>query len=94
MEGIYFFKTRPSDSMKVVARHTRTEDLEILKEIYDLYQKVFVKKPYVSEKGIQNILDDLGRTESKAKALGAASIIDNRFLRELDESGFIDRLYS
>jgi NitT/TauT family transport system substrate-binding protein len=93
VEGIRFFKTQESESMRIVARHTRTGDQEILKEIYELYQRVFMKKPYVSAKGIQNILDDLGQTDPKAKGIRAQSMFDNRFLKELDESGFIDRLY-
>jgi NitT/TauT family transport system substrate-binding protein len=93
VEGIHFFKAREAESMKIVARYTRTEDQEILKEIYDIYQRVFVKRPYVSGKGIQNILDDLGQTDPKAKEIRAASMVESRFLKELDESGFIDRLY-
>ncbi len=93
VEVIHFFKAREAESMKIVARYTRTEDQEILKEIYEIYQRVFVKRPYVSEKGIQNILDDLGQTDPKAKEIRAASMVESRFLKELDESGFIDRLY-
>jgi NitT/TauT family transport system substrate-binding protein len=93
VEGIHFFKAHEAESMKIVARYTRTEEQETLKEIYELYQRVFLKKPYVLTRGVQNILDDLERTEPKAKGLSGSSMIENRFLKELDESGFIDRLY-
>lgn len=58
-----------------------------------ILNKVFLKKPYLLTRGAQNILDDLERTEPKAKGLSGSSMIENRFLKELDESGFIDRLY-
>ena len=93
IEGIHFFKTRPTESMKLVARYTRTEDREVLEEISDLYQKVFPMKPYVTVKGIQNILDDLAQTDAKAKGYRAQSMMDNSYLKQLDDSGFIDRLY-
>jgi NitT/TauT family transport system substrate-binding protein len=93
IEGIHFFKTRPSESMKLVARYTRTEDREVLQEIFDLYQKVFPMKPYVTVKGIQNILDDLAQTDAKAKGYRPQSMMDNSYLKQLNDSGFIDRLY-
>ncbi len=93
VEGIYFFKTQAAESMKILSRHTRTEDQEILGEIYDLYQKVFPKKPYVSAQGVQNILDDLVRGQAKGRETRAGAMIDNQFVKELDESGFIDSLY-
>ncbi len=93
VEGIYFFKTQAAQSMKILSRYTRTEDQEILREIYELYEKIFPKKPYVSVKGVQNILDDLAQSQLKAKDMRAAAMIDNQFVKELDESGFIDGLY-
>jgi NitT/TauT family transport system substrate-binding protein len=93
LEGICFFKTQAAESMKILSRYTRTQDQEILREIYELYQKIFPNKPYVSVKGVQNILDDLAQTQAKAREARAAAIIDNQFLKELDESGFIDGLY-
>ena len=79
--------------MKILSRYTRTEDQEIVREIYELYEKIFPKKPYVSVKGVQNILDDLAQSQLKAKDMRAAAMIDNQSVKELDESGFIDGLY-
>ena len=43
--------------------------------------------------GLKNILDPLAETDPKAKAAKPEDFVDMRFVKELDESGFIDELY-
>jgi hypothetical protein len=43
--------------------------------------------------GIKNILASLAETDPKAKAAKPEDFVDVRFIKELDESGFIDDLY-
>ena len=43
--------------------------------------------------GIKNILEPLAQTDPKAKAAKPEDFVDMRFIKELDESGFIDELY-
>ena len=40
------------------------------------------------------ILEAVAEKDPKAKAARAEDFADMRFVRELDESGFIDRLYT
>lgn len=93
VEGIHFFKTHASDSMKVVGKHLRIVNPEILQEIYKLYRKVFRAKPYVTQRGLESIVSGLAAPENKARNLRLDSMIEGRFLKNLDESGFIDSLY-
>ena len=43
--------------------------------------------------GIKNILEPLAQTDANAKAAKPEDFVDMRFIKELDESGFIDDLY-
>jgi hypothetical protein len=43
--------------------------------------------------GLKNILEPLAETDPKAKAAKPDDFVDIRFIKELDESGFIDELY-
>jgi hypothetical protein len=43
--------------------------------------------------GIKNILEPLAGTDPKAKAARPEDFVNMRFVKELDESGFIDDLY-
>jgi hypothetical protein len=49
--------------------------------------------PYPTEKGIQTFLDQLKAKNPKAAQAKPTDFIDNSFLKELEESGYIDRLY-
>ena len=50
-------------------------------------------KQYPTLEGIKNILEPLAQTDLKAKAAKPEDFVDMRFIKELDESGFIDELY-
>jgi hypothetical protein len=50
-------------------------------------------KQYPSLEGIKNILEPLASTDPKAKAAKPEDFVDIRFIKELDENGFIDDLY-
>src|SRR5215510_13144479 len=50
-------------------------------------------KQYPTLEGIKNILEPLVQTDPKAKAAKPEDFVDMRFIKELDESGFIDELY-
>jgi len=43
--------------------------------------------------GIRNILEPLAQTDPKAKAARPEDFVDMRFVKELEESGFVAELY-
>lgn len=94
VEGLHRLKTDKSFSLKVLAKYTRIADPEALEETYQHYAiKVMPRVPYPTTKGIQTVLDEIGTRNAKAKALTPSSLIDVSFLTELEQSGFIKRLY-
>ncbi|HSF59573.1 MAG TPA: LysM peptidoglycan-binding domain-containing protein, partial [Candidatus Binatia bacterium] len=50
-------------------------------------------RPYPTLRGIQVILQELGAKDPKAKAARPEQFVEMSFLKELDASGAIDRLY-
>jgi ABC-type nitrate/sulfonate/bicarbonate transport system substrate-binding protein len=52
------------------------------------------RKPYPSLEGMRNIQRLMKVHNPKAESVRVEDLVDQRFLRKLDESGFIDRLYS
>ncbi|MGH7871335.1 MAG: ABC transporter substrate-binding protein [Candidatus Binatia bacterium] len=94
VEGLYRFKTDKSFSTKVIGQYTRITDAEALEETYQHYAvKVMPKVPYPTTKGIQMVSDEIGTRAPKAKTLAPESFIDVSYLKELEQSGFIKRLY-
>jgi hypothetical protein len=52
------------------------------------------RKPFASLEGMRNLQRLLKARNPKIGELKVEDIIDNRIMRKLDESGFIDKLYA
>ena len=94
VEGIHYYKTHRKESLAILAKYLKTRDTEALNEIYDELGRTLVPmKPYPTVKGIDVILQELRGQEPKARTAQPEQFIDLTFIKELDSSGFIDRLY-
>ena len=52
------------------------------------------RKPFASLEGMRNVQRLLKSRNPKVGEVKAEDVIDNRLMRKLDESGFIDRAYA
>jgi NitT/TauT family transport system substrate-binding protein len=94
VEGLHRFKTDKSFSAKVIGKYSRITEPDALEETYQHYAvKVMPRVPYPTIKGIQMVLDEIGTRTPKAKSLAPESVIDVSYLKELEQSGFIKKLY-
>jgi NitT/TauT family transport system substrate-binding protein len=94
VEGIHFYKTRKKESMDIIARYMRINDMEAVGATYDYFaNKIVPKKPYPSVKGIKALLDLAAKERPEAARLSPERFVNISLLKELDDSGFIDRLY-
>ncbi len=94
IDGIHFYKTNKEASLKTIAKLMKIDDQEALEDAYNRYAvKYMARAPYPSVKGIQVILTDLAKSHPNAKSAYPASFVEIHFLRELEESGYIARLY-
>ena len=50
--------------------------------------------PVVKPEAVQAILDEVAPTDLRAKKVKPQELIDNRFLEEMDRSGFFDQLWA
>jgi NitT/TauT family transport system substrate-binding protein len=94
VEGIHYYKTNRQESLTVLAKYLKTNNTEALKEIHaDIGLALVPAKPYPTLKGIDAILREVGGREPEAKTARPEQFVDLSFVKELDNSGFIDRLY-
>ncbi len=94
VEGIHYYKTHPKESMAILQKYLKTDDPEALKETYEAIGLTLVpEKPYPTLRGIQMILGELTGKEPKAQTAKPEQFVDVSFMKELDTSGFIDKLY-
>ena len=82
------------EALDILARYTRQDEREALNATYDFYvPRFFPRAPYVTPAGITTIIEAIRDTEPRATEVNPEELYDNQFVRELDESGFIRRLY-
>jgi NitT/TauT family transport system substrate-binding protein len=95
IEAVHRIKTDRETGLKVLAKYLASTDKEILEMTYDDIRSddKLAPKQYPTLEGIKNILDPLAENDPKAKAAKPEDFVDMRFIKELDESGFIDELY-
>src|SRR5207302_10093774 len=95
VEAVHRIKTDRETGIKILAKYLSLPDKEILERTYDLTSAddKLPPKQYPTLEGIKNILEPLAEKDPKAKAAKPEDFVDMRFIKELDESGFIDELY-
>lgn len=95
VEAIHHLKTRKPESLAVIARYMKLTDVEALEESYEFFAgKMLPRKPYPTLPGIQLVLEEIALKIPQARDLPPERAVDLSFMRELDESGFIDRLWT
>ncbi len=91
--GTHRFKTDRLGSIQIFHKYLKIDDPEALNEAYSVFSKLVPAKPYLAPEGVQLILDEIAPTNPRARQAKPQDFLDMRFVRELDESGLIDRLY-
>ncbi|HYA30470.1 MAG TPA: ABC transporter substrate-binding protein [Acidobacteriota bacterium] len=91
--GVYNL-TNPKGAQRVLQKYLTIKDEKAIEESYNgIVAKLTRRVPYPTEPGIQLFLDQLKATNPKAAAAKPSDFTDVSFLKELESSGFIDKLY-
>ncbi len=94
VEGIYYMKTHRKEALAIMAKYLKTDDPDALQEAYEsIGQALIPEVPYPTVKGIQIMLREMATKDARARTARAEQFVDLSFIKELDSSGFIDRLY-
>ena len=95
IEAVHRIKTDRETGMRVLVKYLGSQDKEIMEKTYDdaSSDRKLPPKQYPTLEGIKNILESLAETDPKAKAAKPEDFVDMSFIKELDQSGYIDSLY-
>lgn len=95
VEAVHRIKTDRETGMRVLVKYLGPQDKEILEKTYDdaSSDNKLPPKQYPSLEGFKTILEPLAETDPKARAAKPEDFVDMNFIRELDQSGYIDSLY-
>lgn len=90
IEGIHYYKANKEFSLKVLSKYMKINDREILEENFREYD--FPLKPYPAKEYFELPMQEIAKREPKVLKENLERFIDSSFVKELDESGFIDKL--
>jgi len=92
IEATYFLKTRKEETKKYIAKYTHQSDPQYLEASYMANVKLHERVPLVTREGT-----DVQIKEAVARKPGTSvkfeDMVDDSIVRELDKSGFIDKVY-
>ena len=93
-EGMHRYRTDREFTIGVQAEYSGIADRTVAEETYDLTQPGMPPVPYPVVSALQTLLDFMAKELSEAQKADARRFVDDRFIRELDENGFIAALSS
>lgn len=94
IEGIHRLKSDREFGLKVLERHLRGANPDLVRAAYDYYTPKTAAVPYVNLKGLKFLLDTISQKNPKAKGVKPEDVGVNTYLREIEASGFVKQISS
>jgi NitT/TauT family transport system substrate-binding protein len=92
IEATHFLKTRKEDTKKFIAKYTRQDNPQYLEASYVANVKLHDRVPLVTREGTEvQIKEALAR--KPGATFKVEDMVDDSIVRELEKSGFIDKVY-
>jgi NitT/TauT family transport system substrate-binding protein len=92
-EAIHYYKTHKEETIRIMKKFSRLDDRKVLEEAWDWHARFIPDAPYPPPEGYQLVLQDMAATNPKAAQANVKDYVDLRFVKELEDSGFIKNLY-
>jgi len=92
-EAIALYKNNRELAMKITGKYTGIKDPAILSSTVNFYAPKLARVPYPTIGGIRFVLEQIAARDPKAKNVNPESFMDVRFVKQLEDSGFIQGLY-
>jgi ABC-type nitrate/sulfonate/bicarbonate transport system substrate-binding protein len=97
VDTTHFFLTRKQDTLEILKEHAtpilKLQSDEEVETLYDEWAQSLERKPYPSLEAISNVFKLAIRRNPEIAGFNPLALWDTHFVRELDDSGYIDRLY-
>jgi hypothetical protein len=96
LEGVAYFKQNKEKTIEIMMKHHSKEgmlDKEVATLLYDQLAPTLEPRLYPSMKAIANVYEEGKRQDKDAERISPLALWDFHLLREIDDTGFIDKLY-
>jgi ABC-type nitrate/sulfonate/bicarbonate transport system substrate-binding protein len=93
LEAIKILKTEREYSVKALAQFTRVQNLKAIQEGYDYFNHQLQPVPYPSVDAMQAVVAQIAETNPKARNVDAKNYVSDRYLRRLEDDGFVKKIW-
>jgi NitT/TauT family transport system substrate-binding protein len=93
LEAIKVLKTEKEYSVKALAQFTRVQNLKAIEEGYDYFVNQLPNVPHPSVEAMQAVVAQIAETNPKARGIDAKSYVSDRYLKRLEDEGFVKKLW-
>ena len=94
LEAIKILKTERDYSIKALAQFTRVNNFKAIAEGLDYFNAQLQPVPYPSVEAMQAVVAQLAETNARARAVDAKAYVSDRYLKRLEEEGFVKKIWS
>ena len=92
-KAVHFLYTRQPESLAIFAKYTKIKDQKMLEGSLKYGYEFMEKVPFVKRAGFQVTLDEIARSNPKAKLAKPEQFFDNSIIQELVDEGFFAKLW-
>jgi ABC-type nitrate/sulfonate/bicarbonate transport system substrate-binding protein len=94
IEAVAFQKQDPKGTKEILNKYLKNVPEDLLDETYQQYVgSMFQKYPYVSNEGIQTLLEFIKLTNEKARTAKPEQFTDTSFMDKLEKAKFAEHFY-
>ncbi len=93
VQAVARFRQDKAYAIQVFNKYARNTDAELAEHTYRRQVNLVPVKPYVEAEGLKPLLDSVIEVNPELKNRQPTEFYDNRFVKRLDDTGFIDGLY-
>lgn len=93
LEGMHRYRVDRAFTVQVQQEYSGIADRSIAEETYDITRPGMPEVPYPVVRALRTALEVMARQLPPAATADPRQFVDDRFIKELDESGFIASLY-
>ena len=97
LEGIAYFRQQPEKAIKIIEQRYDKEgklDSELAKKLYNDINAMLAPRLFPTMEAISNVYQEAIRKDKDSAKVNPMELWDLHILRRIDDSGFIDNLYS
>ncbi|MBX5493482.1 MAG: hypothetical protein IRZ14_20220 [Chloroflexi bacterium] len=92
VEGVHLLRTDRERAVQVIAQYTNVAPA-IAEQTWELFRDRYTWPPYPDSEAMKTVVEeDLALSNPRARDIPPEAFFDDRFLRELEASGFIQQV--